>query len=522
MSVGAVEQLQRRVQSLESELEALRPQANRVVELEKENQLLAEQVAWFKRYFLQRTADVVEDKTQQSLPFNEAELLSEARQEGSQQVAAHTRNKPVRRPLPKQMPRIRQLVDISEEEKICGCGHELSRIGEEKSEKLDIVPPRLRVIEQIRPKYACRRCEGSGDEQQPTVRIAPVPPTLIPKGIATPGLVAHIVTAKFVDAIPLYRQEKQFGRLAVDLPRQTMADWMITAATACIPVYETIERQLRGGPAVLLDETPVQVMGEPGRANTSDSYAWAALGGESGHPVILYRYEPTRSGKVVLEILDGFKGYAQSDAFAGYDWSIASLADVVHVGCLAHIRRKFTDAANIGTTNASSAREALSLIGKIYAVERELAQWPRDERFRGERERRARPALGKLHAWLQKKQPQVPPKTALGKAVAYALSQWPKMVRYLECEHLSPDTNRVENAIRPFVLGRKNWLFAGSPRGANASMILYSVIETAKANKVDPYWYLRALFEQLPTFNPNGNYDELLPWNIVIKEPEAY
>lgn len=521
MSVAAVEQLQRENETLRAELEALRRRAKRVADLEQENQALAEQLAWFKRYFLHRKADVVEDSSQQPLPFNEAELLSEAPEAEPQEIRAHRRNKPVRGPLPQDMPRVQQLVDIPEEEKICGCGHELSRIGEEKSEKLDIVPPRLRVIEQIRPKYACRKCEGSGDEEHPVVRIAAVPPTLIRKGIATPGLVAHIVTAKFVDAIPLYRQEKQFARLGVQLSRRTMADWMIVAATACKPVLEAIERQLRGGPAALLDESPVQVMNEPGRANTTDSYAWAAVGGETGHPVIVYRYEPTRSGNVVLEILNGFEGYVQTDGFGGYDWSIASLANVIHVGCLAHMRRKFTDAANIGT-NASGAQEALSLIAKVYAVERELAGWARDEQFRAERERRVRPQLEKLHGWLQKKQLQLPPKTALGKAVTYALSQWPKMIRYLECEHLTPDTNRVENAIRPFVLGRKNWLFAGSPRGANASMALYSLIETAKANKIDAYWYLRTLFEQLPAFDPNGDYETLLPWNIVLRTPESF
>lgn len=521
MSANAVEQLQEKIESLESELEALRPKAVRADELEVENRLLAEQIAWFKRYFLHRKADVVEDESQQPLPFNEAEVLSEPPEADVQTITTYTRSKPVRKPLPKDMPRVREIIDLRDDEKVCGCGHQLVRIGEETSEKFDIIPPRLRVIEQVRPKYACRHCEGSGDEERPAVRIAAVPPTLIPKGIATAGLVAHVVTSKFEDALPLYRQEKQFHRMGVELSRRTMADWMITAATACIPVYEAIERQLRGGPAALVDETPVQVMKEPGRANTKDSYTWAATGGAPEHPVVLYRYEPTRSGNVVREILEGFEGYAQTDAFGGYDWSIESLPGVVHVGCMAHMRRKFTDAANIGT-NGSSAREALSLIAKIYAVERELASWDRDGRFRAERERRVRPLLEKLERWLKNKEAQVPPKTALGKAVTYALAQWHKMIRYLECEHLTPDTNRVENAIRPFVLGRKNWLFSGSPRGANASMTLYTLIETAKANGVEPYWYLRALFEQLPTFDPKGDYDELLPWNITLRKPEGY
>ena len=225
----------------------------------------------------------------------------------------------MRRPLPADLPRVRQIIDIPEEEKQRACGHRLSRIGEEKSEKLDIEPPRLRVIEQVRPKYACHACEGSGDEEKPAVRIAAVLPTLIPGGIATAGLLSYIVTANFCDAIPLYRQEKQFQRLGVDLPRQTMADWMIAVATASRPVYQTLKRMLRRGPAVLIDETRVQVLKEPGRPNTNDSFAWAAVGGEPKHPVVLFRYEPSRSGEMALDILGDYQGYVQSDGYSGYD-----------------------------------------------------------------------------------------------------------------------------------------------------------------------------------------------------------
>ena len=222
--------------------------------------------------------------------FDEAEQIHEEKEdaeelEQSEEIRSYKRRKPKRQPLPADLPRVQEFIDIPEEEKICGCGHELIRIGEEKSEKLDMEPPRLRVIEQIRPKYACRACEGSGDEEKPAVRIAPVPATLIPGGIATAGLVAYVATAKFVDGLPLYRQEKQFERIGVALARQTMADWMIAAAGACKPVMEALLRMLRSGPAMLIDETGVQVMKEPGRANTQKSYAWAACGGDPRHPV---------------------------------------------------------------------------------------------------------------------------------------------------------------------------------------------------------------------------------------------
>ena len=513
VSEEAVKQLQKHIEELQHELKSLRPRA---AELERENEALSEQIAWFRRYFLHRKADVVEDKSQQALPFDEAEQLSqhsETKSKNLQIVGEHSRRRPVRRPLPEDLPRERQIIDIPEEEKQCACGHRMSRIGEEKSERLDIQPPRLRVIEQVRPKYACHACEGSGDEEKPAVRIAAVPSMLIPGGIATAGLLSYIVTAKFCDATPLYRQEKQFQRLGVDLPRQTMADWMIAAATASGPVYEALERVLRSGPAVLIDETRVQVLKEPGRPNTNDSFAWAAVGGKPEHPVVLFRYDPTRSGQVALDILGDYQGYVQSDGYAGYDWSLETLPGVVHVGCMAHVRRKFVDAANDGKNRASS-NQALAVIAKIYAVEGELKGLTRDQEFLTQRQTRVQPLMDDLFAWIQTKATQVPPKSALGKAVSYALNQWAKVERYLESPHLTPDTNRVENAIRPFVLGRKNWLFSGSPRGAKSSMILYSLVETAKANKVEPYWYLRRLFEALPSFPPEGDFAELLPWNI--------
>ena len=295
------------------------------------------------------------------------------------------------------------------------------------------------------------------------------------------------------------------------LARQTMADWMIAAAAACEPVLEALQRMLRSGPAMFIDETSVQMMKEPGRANTQKSYAWAACGGDPRRPVTVFRYEPTRSGDVAVEIVGEFCGYVRTDAYRAYGSAFEKLKGVIHVGCLAHARRKFTDAANDGK-KTSSTREALALIGKIYAVGRELKARVRDEAFRTERERRVRPLLEKLA--------QVPPKTALGKAVTYTLEQLPKIERYLACEHLTPDTNRVENVIRPFVVGRKAWLFSGSLRGANASMTLYSLIETAKANKVEPYRYLRRPFDRLPTFDTDDDYEDLLPWRIFSKEAE--
>ena len=259
-------------------------------ELHKHVNILREEIAWFKQKLFGRSSEKLSAaELAQMRLFDEAEATVVQREveEQLQPVAAHVRRRPVRRPLPASLPREEVVIDIPEAEKHCGCGSELVRIGEESSEKLDVIPPQVRVIRTIRPKYACHHCEGSGDEGKPAVRIAPMPPAIIDKGIATAGLLANIVTGKFCDALPLYRQEKQFLRYGVELARQTMADWMIEVAKACAPVMEALEKHLRSGPILRMDETTVQVMGEEGRANTTTSYMWVARGGVPGAEVVL-------------------------------------------------------------------------------------------------------------------------------------------------------------------------------------------------------------------------------------------
>jgi len=254
-------------------------------------------------------------------------------------IAAHSRKKRGRRPLPKDLPRIDIIHDLSEEEKLCACGVQLSRIGEEVSEKLDYIPARLRVERHIRYKYACKVCEGVYDDG-PTVRIAPAPVQLIPKSNSTAGLLAHIAVTKFADAMPLYRQQKIFNRLGIDLSRAVMAKWMVQTARQCTGLIDLLRDEIHGGPLINIDESPLQVLNETGRANTSKSYMWVYRGGQPDHPVLLYQYHPTRSGKIALDFLDGYHGYIQSDDFAGYD-HLDQKPDIVHLGCWAHARRKF-------------------------------------------------------------------------------------------------------------------------------------------------------------------------------------
>ena len=482
-------------------------------ELAKRVEILGEQIAWFRNRFFARSSEALSEKDKRQLRlFDEGESSPQADPgEALVRIPEHARGKAKRRPLPEALPRDEVVIDIPEEQKHCLCGAELVRIGEEVSEKLDVIPPQLRVIRTIRPQYACHECEGSGDEQRPAVRIAAMPPALIDKGIASAGLLAYIVTSKFCDSLPLYRQEKQFERIGVELSRRTMADWMIAASEACAPLMELLEGHLRSGPLLQLDETTVQVMEEPGRENTTLSYMWVARGGAPEAPVILYHYAPSRGAEVAKEMIGSFEGYLQTDGYDAYDRACEGATKVIHAGCWAHARRKFFEAQK-SSKKAGSAEVAISTIGKLYRAEGERAVYKKPEEFAIARRRIVEPILAEFRTWLEQRALQVPPETLLGKAVGYALAQWPKLIRYLDHPALTPDTNAVEGAIRPFVLGRKNWLFSGSPRGAAASARLFSIIETAKANGQEPYWYLRKLFDELPVARTEAEIQRLAPF----------
>ena len=406
--------------------------------------------------------------------------------------------------------------DLGEEEKVCACGCMKSRIGEEISEQLDIIPAKIQVIRNIRLKYVCKDCEGV-EAEEPAVKIAPLPEQLIPKSIAAPGLLAHVLTAKFVDALPFYRQESQFSRLGIDLPRSTMCGWAIKVADRCEPLLELFNKEIRSGPLINMDETTVQVMNEPGRSNKTKSYMWIYRGGDPDRPVLVYQYHPTRSGNVVADYLNGYEGYVQSDGYNGYNF-IDHNPNIVHVGCWAHARRKFVDVVKASgkrksvKSRTSNAEKAIKYIKKLYAIEHkaEEQKLTYKELFE-ERRKHAKPILDEFKNWLEKLAPKTPPKGLLGKAISYTLKQWDRLIHYLDDGRISPDNNLAENAIRPFVVGRKNWLFSGHPRGARASAVLYSLIESAKANDLEPYSYLRFLFDRLPHAKSEDHYKALLP-----------
>ena len=512
---GYIETLERETDELRAGHQAL---SGRLANLESRYDHLKEEyrLLIYKRFA--RSAEQVDPSQEELFAEAESESCEEEQSDELIEIAAHSRNKRGRKPLEENLPRVEIVHDIPEEEKHCACGHELVRIGEESSERLQVIPEQIWVERHIRPKYACKKCEGSGDEEKPAVRIAPTPPSILPGSILTPGLLAFILVNKFCDHLPFYRQEKRFERLGMHISRQDMSNWTIAAAKRIMPLIELFRELIRAGPVVQMDETPVQVLKEPGRENTQKSFMWLAQGGAHGSPVCLYHYEQTRGAGYVRDLLSGYEGYLQADGYQAYEKIAAENVGINLVGCWAHARRKFFEAAK-GSKKSGAAHEAMGKIKKLYRLEQELrGQDLSDEQFLKARREQVEPLLTDLKAWLTKKSQTVVPGTLLGKAVGYTLKQWDPLVRYLDHAVLTPDNNAAENAIRPFVVGRKNWLFNGSPRGADFSCAIYSVIETAKQNGMNPYAYLHHIFSEAPKITTPDQWHALLPQNLDPEE----
>jgi transposase len=405
------------------------------------------------------------------------------------------------------------VIELSGEDRICPQdGTELTEIGEEKSEQLDIIPAQMKVIETVRKKYACRVCEQG-------VKMAPLPPRAIPKSIAGSGLLAFVAVSKYVDALPLYRMESILLRAGGEISRSTLSFWMVKVAEVLTPLFNLMEETLLERNYVGCDETRVQVLKEAGKKPTTLSYMWVRGSAGPGPPIILFEYDPTRSQEVPVRILEGFEGYLQVDAYPGYDELFRKNPKIIRLGCLAHVRRKFEQAFKASKDKKGKTGKGLSFITKLYQIER----FARENEFDVEklyllRQEKAKPILEEFYQWLDAHKDTVAPKSLLGKAVLYAYNEWPHIVRYTDDGRLRPDNNFIENAIRPFAVGRKNWLFSDTVAGAKASTTIYSVIETVKANKIEPYWYLRQVLEALPKATTADEIEALLPWNINMAE----
>lgn len=415
--------------------------------------------------------------------------------------------------LPVHLPRIEIVVDIDAKACPC-CSGELHRIGEDKSERLDIVPAHFRVLVTVRPKYACRRCEDG-------VVQAPAPARLIEGGLPTETTVAQVLVSKYADHLPLYRQTQIYARQGIDLDRSTLADWVGRAAWHLRPLHERLLNRLKELPRLFADETTAPVL-DPGRGRTKTGQLWAYAAddrpwGGSDPPGVAYVYAPDRKAERPIAHLDGFKGILQVDGYAGYR-KLAERGDVRLAFCWSHVRRNFYELATPGP--APIASEALEHIAALYVIEKDIRGRSAEER-RIVRQQKSRPLLDALEPWLHTKLGLISQKSKLAEAIRYALFRWEGLTRFIDDGRIELDNNTVERSIRPIALNRKNALFAGSDGGAEHWATIASLIETCKLNDIDPLGYLTDVLTRIVNGHPNRDIDQLLPWAYRMPKLKA-
>jgi len=491
-----------------------------VQRLKAEVQFLKEQLGLAKhRLFAPKTE--ASPPGQEALLFNEAEVCAAEVPEPVSETITYTRRKFVgQRELNLSGLPLEEIVyALPEAEQVCPqCQGPLHEMGADVRQEIKIIPAVVKLVRHICTKYACRHCHNN--EIKTPILTAPMPISAFPNSLASPTAVAHIMTSKFVEGCPLYRQEQSWQRLGFSLSRQSMANWMLTGADWLHKIYARMQVHLLGRDIVHADETTLQVLKEPGRAAQTQSYLWLYRSGREGPPLVLYEYQPTREGTHPKTFLKHFCGFVHVDGYAGYE----GLPHVTLVGCWSHARRKFVEAINVLPAAARKqggtfAHEGLAFCDTLFAIERALHGVTAEERFAG-REAKSKPELERFRVWLDAMEGKVLPKSALGAAITYGRNQWPKLIGFLKDGRLELDNNRAERSIKPFVIGRKNWLFANTPRGARSSAIIYSIVETAKENGLNPFSYLTYLFELLPNINTKDPQalDLLLPWSEAIQQ----
>jgi transposase len=404
-----------------------------------------------------------------------------------------------RKPLPADLPRERIEHHPDADELTCeSCGREKRPMGEAITEQLDYVPASFVIVEHVRTKYACPACKEN-------VTIADLPPMPIEKGRPGCGLLAHVLTSKYGDHLPLHRQEQIYRRHGIDLSRKTLCDWVRDSANLLNPIVDEMKRQLLASNYLHTDDTPVPVQ-DKSKTTTRNGYLWAYI---DPHHNVVFDYTPSRSRAGPLAFLEHFKGLVQADAYAGYD-ALFAQPYVTEIGCWAHARRKFHDAK---TTDPVRATRMLTLIGKLYDIERDAKEQQLDpDAVAALRRNNAQPVLDQIETLLKSWSIDVLPKSPIGKAVKYARNQWTPLTRYVERGHVDIDNNLAERILRTVAVGRKNWLFAGSDQGARRAATIYSLIGACKLCRIDPFAYLRDVIHRVST-HPNSRINELTPPN---------
>lgn len=410
---------------------------------------------------------------------------------------AKATQQPKRRPLPPELPRT--VIEHEPDNTACGCGCQMERIGEDVSEKLDYTPGVFHVERHVRGKWVCRHCD--------TLTQAPMPAQIIDKGIATSGLLAHTLIAKYCDHLPLYRQEKIYARAGVAIPRSTLAEWVGRCGVQLQPLVARLHEQLLQQPVLHGDETPVSMLA-PGQKKTHRAYVWAyATPKNAAFKAVVYDFSESRAGKHARAFLGDWQGQLVCDDYAGYKACFEQ--GVTELGCMAHARRKFFDLYQ--SSGSVTAQQAVEYINALYEIERDASAVNAQTREQI-RQTKARPIADQLHAWLLAQRQRARDGSALAKAMDYSLKRWVALTRYLDNADVPIDNNWVENQIRPWALGRSNWLFAGSLRSGKRAAAIMTLIQTARMNGLEPHAYLKDVLERLPS-HPNKHLDELLPQN---------
>jgi transposase len=499
----------------------------RAEKLELEKEALEAKLKWYEEQFRlsqQRQFGSSSEKIhpdQLSL-FNETEVTTDSSVEEPTSETITYKRKKQNGQRDKQLENLpKETIEyrLTDEEQVCSCCNGfLHPMSTTVRRELKIIPAQVKVVEHVRYVYSCRHCEHNGIETP--IVTASMPKPVFPGSLASPSAIAYTMNQKYVESMPLYRQEKHLERFGISIPRQTLANWITYGANTwlCL-IYDQLHAHLLDQDSLHADETTLQVLSEPERPATSTSYMWLYRTGNEGPPIVLYDYQQTRASKHPRRFLDGFQGYLHVDGYAGYN----GLPGITLVGCWAHARRKFTDALKALPDDTSmtnvKAKEGLAFCNQLFAIERNLKDVSSEERYE-KRLERSQPVLEAFSAWLRDQTPRVLPKSALGQAIKYCRNQWERLGGFLLDGRLEIDNNRGERSIKPFVIGRKNWLFSNTTKGATSSAIVYSIVETAKENGLNPFHYLEYLFEELPNMDymNKENLDQFLPWSSTIPE----
>jgi transposase len=486
---------------------ALRTRDEKIALVEEENERLREMLIKMRKQAFGPKSERWETEEQGKLILNEAEVEAskpeaEDAAEGAEteiKVAAHTKKRGHRKPLPEHLEREIVIVELPEEERFDAAGNALKVVGKEVSEKLMYEPAQIKVIEYHRYRYGA-------DAGEP-VKVAPPVPSIIPKGIATPSLIAAIVTAKYADGLPLYRQEEIFKRQEIELSRSSMARWVVQAALAARPIWNLLEERLMASHYVACDETHVQVLKEEGRKPTSKSWMWLRTNPSDTEKIILFDYDPHRSGEVAKRLLLNYEGILQCDGYGAYN-AVEKQRGLTRIGCNMHGRRKFREAADGKTKSKKLAATGLKFYRALYAIEEEAKDFSWRERH-AYRLEKAVPIWEEFKAWALETEKKVPRRSSIGDALHYFIAEYDYLVGYLLNGELEMDNGHAERMIKNFAIGRKNWLFSDTPEGAESSALFYSFVVTAKVNGVNPYEALKKIFTELPLATTADDFDRL-------------